>query len=126
MKRHRKLVALLVALTFLFSIVAPVMAATPSEAEKAADKLNVLGIIEGYPDGSFGLDRNITRAEFAKIAVVAAGLKDAAEQLVNFPSQFSDVKVGEWYTGWINMAASQGFVKGDPAGTFRPNDNITY
>jgi len=126
MKKHRKLVALLVALTFLFSIVAPVMAATPSEAEKAADKLNVLGIIEGYPDGSFGLDRNITRAEFAKIAVVAAGLKDAAEQLVNFPSQFSDVKVGEWYTGWINMAASQGFVKGDPAGTFRPNDNITY
>lgn len=126
MKKHRKLVALLVALTFLFSIVAPAMAATPSEAEKAADKLNVLGIIEGYPDGSFGLDRNITRAEFAKIAVVAAGLKDAAEQLVNFPSQFSDVKVGEWYTGWINMAASQGFVKGDPAGTFRPNDNITY
>ena len=126
MKKHRKLVALLVALTFLFSIVAPAMAATPSEAEKAADKLKVLGIIEGYTDGSLGLDRNITRAEFAKIAVVTAGLKDAAEQLVNFPSQFSDVKVGEWYTGWINMAASQGFVKGDPAGTFRPNDNITY
>lgn len=126
MKKHRKLVALLVALTFLFSVVAPAMAADPSEQEKAADKLNVLGIIEGYPDGTFGLDKNITRAEFAKIAVAAAGLTEAAEQLVNFPSQFSDVKVGEWYTGWINMAASQGFVKGDPAGTFRPNDNITY
>src|SRR5690606_3547449 len=50
----------------------------------------------------------------------------AAEQPVNFPSQFSDVATGEWYTGWITMAASQGFVKGDPAGTFRPNDNITY
>jgi len=126
MKKHRKLVALLVALTFLFSVVAPVMAAEPSAAEKAADKLNVLGIIEGYPDGTFGLDRNITRAEFAKVAVIAAGLKDAAEQLVNFPSQFSDVATGEWYTGWINMAASQGFVKGDPAGTYRPNDEITY
>lgn len=126
MKKHRKLVALLVALTFLFSIAAPVMAAESNRAQVSADKLNVLGIIEGYPDGTFGLDRNITRAEFAKIAVVAAGLKDAAEQLVNYPSQFSDVKVGEWYTGWINMAASQGFVKGDPDGRFRPNDNITY
>jgi hypothetical protein len=125
MKKHRKLVALLVALTFLFSVAAPAMAADASDAEKAAGKLEALGIIEGYPDGSFGLDREITRAEFAKVAVIASGHGDAGDILKSTPSKFSDVKTNEWYTGWINLAASQGYVKGYPDGTFRPNDKIT-
>jgi len=125
MKKHRKLVALLIALTFLFSVAAPAMAADASDAEKAAGKLEALGIIEGYPDGSFGLDREITRAEFAKVAVIASGHGDAGDILKSTPSKFSDVKTNEWYTGWINLAASQGYVKGYPDGTFRPNDKIT-
>lgn len=125
MRKHRKLLALLVALTFLFSVAAPVMAA-PAAEEKAAGTLNALGIIEGYPDGSFGLEKDITRAEFAKIAVVAAGFADAEGLMKNTPSKFSDVATGEWYTGWINLASAQGFVKGDPAGTFRPDAKISY
>lgn len=122
----RKIISLIVALAFLFSIAAPAMAATPSDAEKAGNRLLSLGVIEGYTDGTLGLDKQITRAEIAVILAKASGLKDAADLLKDTPSKFSDVKVGEWYTGWINLAAAQGWVKGDPQGTFRPNDPVSY
>ncbi|MEW6662557.1 MAG: S-layer homology domain-containing protein [Bacillota bacterium] len=125
MKRHKKLVSLLIALAFVFSLVPMAAANVPADADGAAARLNALGIIEGYPDGTFGLNRDITRAEFAKIAVIAGGYKEGAEILKGTPSRFSDVKTDVWYTGWINMAAAKGLVKGDPAGTFRPNDRIT-
>lgn len=125
MKKHRKLVALLIALTFLFSVAAPAMAASDSAEQSAVTKLMNLGIIEGDPSGELRLGDNITRAEFAKVAVISAGLKEAGNLLKDTPPKFSDVKVSEWYTGWINLAASQGYVKGDPDGKFRPNDNIS-
>lgn len=125
MKSHKKLVALIVALTFVLSLAVPMSAGAATAEDNSASKLNSLGIIEGYPDGTFGLDKDITRAEFAKIAVIASGNKAAADLLKNTPSVFSDVKTGEWYTGWINLAASLGYVKGDQ-GKFRPGDKITY
>lgn len=45
--------------------------------------------------------------------------------MTNTASPFSDVKVGVWYTGWINLAYSAGYIQGDGNGLFRPNDNIT-
>ncbi|KUO51314.1 MAG: hypothetical protein APF76_17710 [Desulfitibacter sp. BRH_c19] len=118
----RSLIVVLTIAVLLFAFAGLAVAA--DSAEESADRLFDLGFIEGYTDGSFGLENNITRAEFAKIAVISSGFEDAADLLVNSPSQFSDVKSGVWYSGWINVAASQGFVKGDPAGTFRPNDQI--
>jgi len=128
MKRHKKLVSLLIALCFVFSLV-PMAAASTAPAAHPADgataRLNALGIVEGYPDGTFGLNRDITRAEFAKIAVSLVGMKDGADMLRATPSQFTDVRTDVWYTGWINMAAGLGLIKGDPAGTFRPNDRVS-
>lgn len=126
MKKMRKIISLIVALAFLFSIAVPAMAAEPTAAEKAGNKLLSLGVIEGYPGGGLGLDKTITRAEITVILAKSTGMKDAAELLKSTPSKFSDVKPGEWYTGWINLAAAQGWVKGDPQGTFRPNDPVSY
>lgn len=126
MKKMRKAISLIVALCFLLSIAAPAMAADASDVEKAGNRLLALGIIEGYTDGTLGLDKQITRAEIAVVLAKASGMASAAEMLKNTPSKFTDVKTGEWYTGWINLAASQGWVKGDPQGTFRPNDPISY
>lgn len=95
------------------------------ETQDAIDKLSALEIIGGYPDGTFKPSATITRAEFAKMACVASGMQESADILVNTASQFSDVKAGEWYTGYINLAVSQGFVKGYPDGTFKPNNTIT-
>lgn len=95
------------------------------EGQDAISKLSALEIITGYPDGTFKPSATITRAEFAKMACVAAGMNDSASMLGGAASQFSDVKPNEWYTGYVNLAVSQGYVKGYPDGTFKPNNTIT-
>jgi len=124
--KMRKVLSLVLALVMVFSLAAPTMAAQASAQEIAGDRLLSLGVIDGYADGTLGLDRTITRAEITVILAKIRGMGDAANLLKDTPSKFSDVKVNEWYTGWINLAASQGWVKGDPQGTFRPNDPVQY
>ena len=75
----KKLVVLL-AVVMMFAFSASAYAATfsdiserPVVEQDAIKKAVALGIIEGYEDGTFGPDKTITRAEFAKIAVTAAG-----------------------------------------------------
>ncbi|GAW93136.1 exported hypothetical protein [Calderihabitans maritimus] len=94
-------------------------------ASQAISRLVGLGVLKGYPDGSFKPNNNITRAEFAKIAVLLADKGHAAKALQAMQPKFRDVKANEWYTGYINLAASLGYVKGYPDGTYHPNDQIT-
>lgn len=128
----KKALVVLLAVAMIFCFAATAMAATytdmADQTEAAQDAVafnSALGIIAGYSDGTYGPEKNITRAEFAKIAVNAAGLADSADYLANTASKFSDVKVGAWYTGYINLAQSQGYLAGYPDGTFRPNATIT-
>ena len=130
LKKHNKLILLLVLATFMFSIVGSASAAKFSDVSgdpvqtAAIYKLNALGIIDGYPDGTFGPDKTISRAEFAKIAVNMAGLQTVASGMGNAASTFKDVNTSDWFNGFVNVAAAQGYVKGDPSGNFRPNDQI--
>lgn len=127
----KKLVVLL-AVVMMFAFSASAYAANFSDVSErpvveqdAIKKAVALGIIEGYEDGTFGPDKTITRAEFAKIAVTAAGAKDTATMLEANASSFKDVKANSWYTGWINASESLGIFKGDTNGNFRPNDTIS-
>ncbi|WP_418791084.1 S-layer homology domain-containing protein [Phosphitispora sp. TUW77] len=130
MRKFKRVIALVTAVLFVLAFAAPAGAIFFSDVRgNASDsiyRLNALGIIEGYPDGSFKPDSNITRAEFAKIAMAAAGNAGSANFLKDAASKFSDVKPGEWYTGWVNLAASLGYIHGYPDGSFRPQSNITY
>jgi len=125
MKKSNKILSLVIALIFLFSAVTPALALS-SEANDAAWTLKSLGVIEGYPDGSLGVDKTITRAEMTVVLSEIAAMGSAASILADIPSSFSDVKSGAWYTGYINLAAQQGWVAGYPDGTFKPNANVTY
>jgi hypothetical protein len=55
-------------------------------------ELSAKKLIEGYPDGKFRPDRVVTRAEFAKMMTLAAGLK--AEKVEHSP--YSDVQPSDW------------------------------
>lgn len=131
MQKRNQLIMLIVLVTFMFTIVGSAGAASFNDVTGTSDeaaavyRLNGLGIIDGYPDGTFGSEKTITRAEFAKIACVTAGLKSVASGMSGTASSFSDVAADHWANDWINAAAAQGFVKGDPNGTFRPEDQIT-
>jgi len=96
------------------------------DIQGSINKLSALSIISGYPDGTFKPANTITRAEFAKIACIAGGMGANADVLKSSTSKFTDVAAGQWYTGFVNLANSQGWVKGFPDGTFRPNATITY
>ncbi len=91
----------------------------------AANRLAALGVLTGYPDGSFKGGNTITRAEFAAVAVRALGLKSAAE-IAAGATNFSDVPATHWASGYINVASDQGLIKGYPDGTFKPDANVTY
>ena len=91
----------------------------------AVYRLSALGVLNGYTDGTFLPANSVTRAEFAKIACVLAGLGDVSDTLKGTPSSFSDVAVNMWYTGYVNIAASQGFINGYSDGTFKPNKTIS-
>jgi len=93
--------------------------------KEAVERLSSLEIINGDAYGLFNPSNYLSRAEFAKIAVSAAGLKEQAlsESGVSF---YSDVPYGHWASGYINVSARQGFLTGFGDGNFRPDENITY
>ncbi|WP_052310083.1 S-layer homology domain-containing protein [Paenibacillus senegalensis] len=77
-------------------------------------------IVDGYEDGSFGPERNVTRAEFAALITRSLGLDTS----VTSSTYFTDVTSGSWYAGVVNAAAQAGLVDGYEDGTFRPNAQI--
>ena len=126
----KKLLVVLLALVMVIAMATSAMAFTDTDdlstvQQDSVYRLYALGILNGYPDGTFGADNQITRAEFAKIACIVAGFGDVSDLMSNTPSSFTDVAVGMWYTGYVNVAASQGYVHGYPDGTFKPNAPIT-
>ncbi len=76
------------------------------------------GYIAGYEDGTFGGDRNITRAEFVSMLVRFIG---ADEGVMNF----TDVPQNHWAYKNIAIATSQGWTSGYSDGTFKPDQAIT-
>lgn len=90
------------------------------EVTAEAKILQNLGILNGYEDGTLGLDRNITREE--AVTLIVQGLNEAVVKGV--PSNFSDVE--GWSVPYINTAVANGFISGMGDGTFAPKDNITY
>ena len=87
----------------------------------AISAINYLGIINGYPDGSFQPDGSITRAELATIAAHFAAMMQMSP--LNHLS-FSDVDA-HWAQLDIEYAAAIGWVNGYEDGTFRPDNYIT-
>ena len=89
----------------------------------AKSSINDMGsrmIISGVGNNNFDPDRDITRAEFAAIAVKALGLTPGIGD-----KTFSDVTNTDWYSPYIKTAASSGLVTGFAGGSFAPNDKIT-
>ena len=86
----------------------------------AVSTLSRLGVISGYPDGTFRPDASITRAEFAKIAVSFCKYGSTT-----YSGCFSDVKASDWFSTCVETARNSNLIAGYPDGTFRPNNAIT-
>ena len=87
--------------------------------------MNALKIMEGDGNGNMELDRAVTRAEIAKIAISAANEKNTVGFGLKV-SPFPDVTYDQWYAPYVKAAVDKGYVKGYDDFLFHPNDTVTY
>lgn len=83
-------------------------------------KLYDRGAVDGYPDGTYGPNKNINRAELSKIVLKLWGI--SAPSVAENP--FPDVPATEWFAGAVTMLKSLAVIQGYPDGTFRPGQDI--
>ena len=74
----------------------------------------------GYPDGTFGPENNMTRAEVAQMFYNLL-----LNQNVTVTVSFADVSADAWYAQAVNALASLGIVQGVGDGMFAPERTIT-
>jgi hypothetical protein len=83
--------------------------------------LNSARVVSGYADGTFRPYNNVTRAQVAKIVVLAFGLPLVAPD----GQRFSDVAASDEFASYIETAYANGLVSGYEDGTYRPANNVT-
>lgn len=85
----------------------------------AIRELAATGQIRGYPDGTFGPDRSVTREAFTAFMFSRAGDRSAAAEL------FGDVSTDAQLGASISSASRAGVITGYTDGSFRPTATIT-
>ena len=90
----------------------------------AVETLRLMGVLDGYGDGTFRPNAVLTRAQFCKMAVYAM---DGSSELGRYSTVtiFPDVKPSHWASAYINMAARKGIISGFADGKFKPNQTVT-
>ncbi|ACX51295.1 S-layer domain protein [Ammonifex degensii KC4] len=88
-------------------------------AEATVAKLAGMGVISGYPDGTFRPDNEISRAEVTAILVRALKLAPGSEQDLKFKDNAS---IPAWARGVVAAAAREGLVRGYP----QPDGTVTF
>ncbi len=81
------------------------------------------GLLNGYEDGTFRPDSNISRAEL--VAIIYRVYNSEVVQTGVTDIEFTDVSADEWYTPYIYWAAGAGYINGYENGTFMPDEYIT-
>ena len=85
--------------------------------------LSEQGVIVGYPDGTFKPDANVTRAEFAAMAIRALGQQHTK---VAQPVHFTDINEDYWAYNDIQKALYFDLISCDENGElFRPEDSVS-
>lgn len=88
-------------------------------AKESIHQAAEMGVMNGYPDGSFKPEASITRGE---MAAIAARLIDNEEKSDN--GSFLDID-GHWAQAMIEKAKAGGIINGYEDETFRPEQTLT-
>lgn len=84
------------------------------------DTENHMKYMVGYPDGTFGPSRNMTRAEVAQMFYNLLLDKKTSGNV-----RFTDVKDDAWYATAVRTLAGMGVINGYGDGRFQPGKSIT-
>jgi len=83
-------------------------------SQKSVSDLCKRGVMNGYADGTFRADNSITRAELAKILVLAFAKEET------YTNGFTDVTPDSWYASYVSGANKHGIITGYENGSFMP------
>ena len=148
---NKKIISLVLALVMVLGTFTSVFAAEPAKKEEAkkpaaSEKVEkIVGkdnkiqyiidkkLVEGYEDGSYGLDKNIKRSEITRLLVLANGNEDLAKKLQGAMKIYSDVDTKHWANGVISVGTTVpsdangiAMLAGYPDGSFKPENDVTY
>ncbi|MGG2084121.1 S-layer homology domain-containing protein [Lysinibacillus pakistanensis] len=77
--------------------------------------------IKGFPDGTFGPEKNVTRAQVATMIARILGYTDSTTNT----APFKDIPSDHYAAGAIAFVKERGIMNGDVNGNFRASENIT-
>lgn len=77
--------------------------------------------IKGFPDGTFGPEKNVTRAQVATMIARILGYTDGPANT----APFKDIPSDHYAAGAIAFVKERGIMNGDVNGNFRASENIT-
>ena len=130
MKQLKKGLSLLVVLCLVFGAfsMSAVAASYPDTSgtryEQAINLVSSLGIMQGYEDGTFRPDGNLTRAEYCTVLVRMLGMTDVLDSTSYV--FFEDVYEEDWFAKPVSLIFSLGLASGYGDGNFGPNDSVRY
>lgn len=81
------------------------------------------GVVKGYPGNVFKPANSVTRAEFVKMLVEAAGYNAKGYQPLS-GKNYDDVNNGDWYYSYIALAKDKNILD-TSTNKFRPNEDMT-
>lgn len=127
MRNLKKILALVLALMMVLSVMVTASASFKDDADithaEAVDVMVAAGILNGDEYGNFRPTEALERSSAAKlIAYLMLGEDIALVDQTN--TEFADVKLAHWASGYIAYAAETGLVVGDGSGNYNPNDSI--
>ena len=91
--------------------------------EGFVNRLFELGVVTGYPDGSFRPDAQVTRAEMAALLVRASGL--GIDEVDSAATTFVDVPAGAWFAPFIEVLRTAGTTAGCAVDRYCPEAAVT-
>lgn len=113
----KKIVSILLIFCLLFSF------SFSYTEDEAANILVTMKLMSGYPDGTLGLERDITRAEFCTLIAKMLSIDNEESFAVE---DFSDLPNNHWAYKNVMALATRGIISGYGDTTFRPSNNVTY
>lgn len=119
-KLQKLLLVLVICVSLIFSYSSNVFAEIDEDVRLS---LNALGLMEGYPDGSFGEENRLTRAE---MTMITSRVMSVGDHMYSRPSPFTDVSEEHWAKSVIVAMHDMKVINGVGDNKFEPDEYLDF